>query len=189
MFTLYSVLNTNMSQINVCHQLFRVTLNIRLPSTCLSLHWLLWLHKNESTFQKIHSLSGGGAHSRVEAYIASPTSPPYVGKQLTVLLHTVQHAYSVVPTIFQLKSNQITRSTGPQSSTRLSILNYVYNFRRPIWLHPWHFYHKHAIKLLLRCVTSKEIRNLARNADFWLNNYTLIPIISTIELHVTHSQN
>ena len=29
-----------------------------------------------------------GAHSRVEAYIASSTSPPYVSKQLTALFHT-----------------------------------------------------------------------------------------------------
>ena len=30
-----------------------------------------------------------GPHSRVEAYIASPTSPPYVGKQLMALFHTL----------------------------------------------------------------------------------------------------
>ena len=46
------------------------------------------LYQNQSTFQKIHSLSTGGAYSRVLAYIASPTSPRYVGKQLTVLWHT-----------------------------------------------------------------------------------------------------
>ena len=33
-------------------------------------------------------MSTGGAHSRVLAYIASYTSPPYLGKQLTVLFHT-----------------------------------------------------------------------------------------------------
>ena len=48
----------------------------------------LWLHQNECTFQKIHSLSTGGAHSRVEASITCPTSPPYVTKQLTALFHT-----------------------------------------------------------------------------------------------------
>ena len=37
---------------------------------------------------KIHSLSMGEAHSRLLAYIASPTSPPYVDKQLTALFHT-----------------------------------------------------------------------------------------------------
>ena len=36
----------------------------------------------------IHSLSTGGAHSRLLAHIASPTSPPYVGVQLTALFHT-----------------------------------------------------------------------------------------------------
>ena len=46
------------------------------------------LHQNECTFQKIHSLSTGGAHSRVQASITSPTSPPYVAKQLTALFHT-----------------------------------------------------------------------------------------------------
>ena len=30
----------------------------------------------------------GGAHLRVEASITSPTSPPYVAKQLTALFHT-----------------------------------------------------------------------------------------------------
>ena len=39
-------------------------------------------------FPKIHSLSTGGAHSRVEPSITSPTSPPYVAKQLTALFHT-----------------------------------------------------------------------------------------------------
>ena len=53
---------------------------------------------------KIHILSTGGAHSRVEASITSPTSPPYVAKQLTALFHTQSLFsfllyYSVVPTI------------------------------------------------------------------------------------------
>jgi len=48
----------------------------------------LQLYQNQCTFQKIHSLSTGGAHSRLLAHIASPTSPPYVGKQLTALFHT-----------------------------------------------------------------------------------------------------
>ena len=30
----------------------------------------------------------GGAHSRLLVHIASPTSPPYVGTQLTALFHT-----------------------------------------------------------------------------------------------------
>jgi len=53
----------------------------------------------------------GGAHSQVEAYIASPTSPPFVGKQLTALFHTQPPLTSLVysiaaPTVncvFQLK--------------------------------------------------------------------------------------
>ena len=35
-----------------------------------------------------YSLFTGGAHSRVEASISSPISPPYVAKQLTALFHT-----------------------------------------------------------------------------------------------------
>ena len=46
------------------------------------------LYQNQCTFQKIHSLSTGGAHSRLLVHIASPTSPPYVGTQLTALFHT-----------------------------------------------------------------------------------------------------
>jgi len=48
----------------------------------------LGLYQNRCTFQKIQSLYTGGAHSQVLAYFASPTSPPYVGKQLTALFHT-----------------------------------------------------------------------------------------------------
>ena len=40
------------------------------------------------SFPKAHSLSTGGAHSRVEASITSPTSPPYVAEQFTALFHT-----------------------------------------------------------------------------------------------------
>ena len=36
----------------------------------------LGLYQNQCTFQKIHSLSTGGAHSRLLVHIASPTSPP-----------------------------------------------------------------------------------------------------------------
>ena len=94
--TVGSVLTTNVSQINLCQLLFRPTLKLRLDS-CLSL-LLKWttlpgLHQNECTFPKIHSLSTGGAHSRVEASITSPTSPSYVAKQLTALFHT-QPPYS-----------------------------------------------------------------------------------------------
>ena len=46
------------------------------------------LYQNQCIFQKIHSLSTGGAHSRPLVHIASPTSPPYVGTQLTALFHT-----------------------------------------------------------------------------------------------------
>ena len=61
--------------------------------------------KMNAHFKKIHSLFTGGAHSRVQASITSPTFPPYVAKQLTALFHT-QPLFSflvygnVVPTIY-----------------------------------------------------------------------------------------
>ena len=89
----------------------------------------LWLHQNECTFPKIHSLSTGGAHSRVEASITSPTSPPYVAKQLTVLFPTqllcsflvnAKHSTNNILRIL-VKAQPSTRSTGPRSPTRLGI--------------------------------------------------------------------
>ena len=38
--------------------------------------------KMNARFQKIHGLSTGGGHSRVEASITSPTSAPYVAKTI-----------------------------------------------------------------------------------------------------------
>ena len=43
-------------------------------SELLSNSLQLWLHQNECTFQKNHSLSMGGAHSWVEASVDSPPS-------------------------------------------------------------------------------------------------------------------
>ena len=62
----------------------------------------------------------GGAHSRAEACIASPTSPPYVGKQLTALFHTqpplTSRFYSIaaqtVNCIFQLKPSPVLQALG-----------------------------------------------------------------------------
>ena len=83
--------------------------------------------KNQCTFQKIHSLSMGGADSRVLAYIVSPTSPPYVGKQLTALFHTqpllsycLQHCSTNSKLRILVKAQSSTPSTWP-SSTRLGI--------------------------------------------------------------------
>jgi len=88
----------------------------------------LELYQNQCTFQKIHSLSTGGAHSQVLAYIASPTSPPYVGKQLTALFHTQPLlkylVYSIAaPTVNCIfnKAQPSTPSTWPPSPTRLGI--------------------------------------------------------------------
>ena len=45
------------------------------------------------------SLLGRGAHSRVDAYIASQPLPPYVGKQLLALFHT-QLRFSVLGAVY-----------------------------------------------------------------------------------------
>ena len=69
--------------------MFTATLRVRLGS-CLSTALKmdnLDCNKINALF-KIHSLSTGGAHSRLLVHIASPTSPPYVGTLLTALFHT-----------------------------------------------------------------------------------------------------
>ena len=69
-----TVLNTNVFQINLGKLLFRATLKVRLGS-CLSLlsKWTTW---TAPKLMHNHSLSMGGAHSRVEACIASPHLSP-----------------------------------------------------------------------------------------------------------------
>ena len=61
----------------------------------------------------------GGAHSRVEAYIASPTSSPYFGIQLKSPFHTqpllTSLVYSNAPLIkctFQLKPSRALEAPG-----------------------------------------------------------------------------
>ena len=49
---------------------------------------LAWTVPKSMHISKIHSLSMGGARSRLLVHIASPTSPPYVGTQLTALFRT-----------------------------------------------------------------------------------------------------
>ena len=121
MLTVGSVLTTNPSQISLYQLLFKATLKVRLDS-CLSL--LLerttltapkWMH-----ILKNHSLSTGGAHSRVEASITSPTSASYLAKQLMALFHT-QTLFS-----FHLYCSVLmasTWSTRPRSPTGLGILS------------------------------------------------------------------
>ena len=82
--TVGRVLNIIVFQINLGYLLFTATLRVRLGS-CLSTALKMGLYQNQCTF---HSLSTGGAHSRLLVHIASPTSPPYVGTQLTALFHT-----------------------------------------------------------------------------------------------------
>ena len=132
MLTVGSVLATNVSQTNLCQLLFRATLKVRLDS-CLSLllEWTTltapkWMHISK----KLHSLSTGGAHSWVEASITSPTSPPYVAKQLMVLFPTQllsvqlscqrQRSTNDILRIL-VKAQPSTWSTGPRSPTRLGI--------------------------------------------------------------------
>ena len=76
-----------------------------------------------------HSLSTGGAHSRVEASITSPTFPPYVGKKThssvphtaTVGISFLQHCSTNVKLRIQVKAQPSTPSTWPLSPTRLGI--------------------------------------------------------------------
>ena len=78
--------------------------------------------------KKIHSLSMGGVHSRVEASITSPTSAPYLAKQLTALFNTntlqlpslLRRTTDDILRIL-VKAQPCTRSTGPRSPTRLGI--------------------------------------------------------------------
>ena len=81
------VLNTNVFQVNLGKLLFRATLKVRLGS-CLST--ALKIDKLDGTMHisKNSLLVYRRGSSRVEAYIASPTSPPYVGKQLSSFPHT-----------------------------------------------------------------------------------------------------
>ena len=81
------ILNTNAFQINLGKLLFRATLKVRLGS-CLSTALKmdnLDCNRINAHFKKIHSLSTGGGSFM---YIASQTSPPYVGKRFTALFHT-----------------------------------------------------------------------------------------------------
>ena len=78
------VLNTNVLQINLGKLLFRATLKVRL--TAFKMDNLD--HTKINAHFKNSQLVYRRAHSRVLAYIASPTSPPYVVKQLTALFHT-----------------------------------------------------------------------------------------------------
>ena len=51
------------------------------------------------TSKNSQPLHWGGAHSRVEAYIANQPLPPYVGKQLLALFHT-QLRFSVLGAVY-----------------------------------------------------------------------------------------
>ena len=86
--------------------------------------------KMNAHFEKFTAyFSTGGAHSRVEASSTSPTSPPYVAKQLTALFHTQPPfsslGYQSVTTNDKLrilvKAQPSIRSTWPRSPTRLCI--------------------------------------------------------------------
>ena len=72
----------------------------------------------------------GGAHSQLKASITSPTSTPYLAKQLAALFHTQTPfsflLYCIVVTndilrILVYKAQPSTQSTGPRSPTRLGI--------------------------------------------------------------------
>ena len=81
--------------------------------------------KMNAHFKKFTACLREGLNSRVEASVTSPTSPPYVAKQLTVLFHTQlsclrQHGTNDILRIL-VKAQPSTRSTRPRSPTRLGI--------------------------------------------------------------------
>ena len=88
---------------------------------------------------RIYTLSTGGAHSRLLAHIANPTSPPYVGTQLSSVPHTatvempcLQHCSTNSKLcILLVKAQPCTPSTWPLSPTRLGIRP-----ARPAWVYP-----------------------------------------------------
>ena len=68
----------------------------------------VWLHINDCTLQKIHSLPIQEAliHDWKQSYIASPTSSPYVGKLLMVRFSMYVY-YSTLPTISHIREKNI----------------------------------------------------------------------------------
>ena len=83
-------------------------------ATTQSWNGQLWLYQNECTFSRIHSLSMGGAHSRVEASIASPTFLSLMSLNNSRLCSTHNHLW-----ILQRSTNNILRIlVKAQPSTR-----------------------------------------------------------------------
>ena len=120
-------LTTNELQIILCQLLLRAILKARLGSclTILGMDNFDCTKIKLCTLQKIHSLSVRGAHSRVEACNASPTSPPYVVEQITcsvphtttVLLSCVLVCSTNDKSCIPVKAQPSTQSTGPRSPT------------------------------------------------------------------------
>ena len=63
----------------------------------------------------------GGAHSRVEASITSPTSAPYLAKQLSALFHTQTLQLS---SLLQRANNDILRILPAQHSNHRAKVTY-----------------------------------------------------------------
>ena len=93
----------------------------------------LGLYQNQCTF---HSLSMGGAHSRLLVHIASPTSPPYVGTQLSSVPHT---ATVKTPFLWHCSTNGKLRilvkaQPAPQAPGHCHQLGLAYS--RKTWVYP-----------------------------------------------------
>ena len=105
--TVGSVLTTNAYQTNLCQLLFRATLKVRLDSRLsLLLEWItLTATIMNAHFKNSQLVYGRGSFTSGSKHYTSPTSPPYVAKQLTVLFPTqllcsfLVNA-NVVPTIY-----------------------------------------------------------------------------------------
>ena len=116
--------------------MFRANLKVRLGS-CLST--ALKMDNLDCTkIKKNHSLSTGGAHSRLLAHIASPTSPPYVGTHLTH--SSVPHTATVeVPCLWHCSTNGKLRilvkaQAAPQAPGHCHQLGLAYS--RETWVYP-----------------------------------------------------
>ena len=99
----------------------------------------LGLDQNQCTFQKIHSLSMGGAHSRLLVHIASPTSPPYPLCRYTTHSSVPHTATVEMPCLRQCSTNGKLRilvkaQPAPQAPGHCHQLGLAYG--RETWVYP-----------------------------------------------------
>ena len=119
--------------------MFTATLRVRLGS-CLStaLKWTTWTVPKSMHISENSQLVYGRGSSRLLVHIASPTSPPYVGTQLTALFHT-QAATVEMPFLWHCSTNGklrilIKARPAPQAPGHCNQLGLAYG--RETWVYP-----------------------------------------------------